>query len=81
MRRADRLPAPRPGDGEAARQAGGQSTIEYAVLIAVVVAALLLMQRYVKGAIAQRWRSAGDVFGFGQQYEPGVTQITKDVNQ
>ena len=28
----------------------GQSTLEYALIIAVVVAGLLLMQHYVKGA-------------------------------
>ncbi len=49
-------------------------TVEYAILIAIVVAALLGMQGYVRRAICGRWRAAADTFGFGRQYEPGVTQ-------
>ena len=47
--------------------------IEYAVLIAVVVAALIGMGLYAKRSLMGKWRGAGDAFGFGQQYEPGVT--------
>ena len=48
-------------------------SIEYAVLIAIVVAALLGMSVYTKRALMGRWREAGDTFGSGRQYEPGVT--------
>lgn len=51
----------------------GSLAIEYTVLIAIVVAALLGMQVYVKRAICGRWRAAADTFGHGRQYEPGVT--------
>ena len=53
---------------------GGQSVIEYAVLIAVVVAALAAMAVYTKRALNGRWRGVGDAFGHGRQYEPGVTR-------
>ena len=55
----------------------GNLILEYSVLIAIVVAALLCMQIYVKRAICGRWRQAADVFGSGRQYEPNVTQIEK----
>ena len=51
----------------------GQSVIEYAVLIAVLVAALMGMGVYAKRSLLGKWRGVGDTFGFGQQYEPGVT--------
>ena len=55
----------------------GQFAIEYAVVVAVVVAALLSMAVYVKRALSGRWRQTGDVFGHGRQYEPGVTTISR----
>lgn len=54
----------------------GQGTVEYAVLIAVTVAALVGMSVYTKRALAGRWRAVGDTFGYGRQYEPGVTTVT-----
>ena len=47
----------------------GNSAVEYAFLIAVVIGALLGMQAYLKRPICQRWRLAGDAFGFGRQYQ------------
>jgi Flp pilus assembly pilin Flp len=51
------------------------STIEYSMLIAIVVAALLVMQFYLKRGVCGQWKSAGDVFGFGRQYDPSTTII------
>lgn len=64
-------------------KACGQSTLEYAVIIAVIVAALLAMQVYVKRGIQGRLRTAADEVG--QQYDPGnttsdiTTSLTSDV--
>lgn len=55
----------------------GQSTIEYAVLIAVVVAAIVSMSVFTRRALTGRWRAAGDTFGYGRQYEPGVTTVSQ----
>ena len=52
----------------------GFLSLEYAVLIAIVVAAFLGMMVYLKRGISGRWRQAADTFGYGRQYEPGVTQ-------
>ena len=54
----------------------GTMTFEYSVMIAIIVAALLGMQVYIKRAICSRWKDSGDVFGFGRQYDTG-TVITK----
>jgi Flp pilus assembly pilin Flp len=49
----------------------GQSTLEYAIIIAVVVAALLAMQIYVKRGVQGKLRSSTDEIG--EQYSPGLT--------
>jgi Flp pilus assembly pilin Flp len=53
----------------------GQAAVEYAVLVAIVVAALISMAVYTKRALSGKWRGVGDTFGHGRQYEPGVTVI------
>lgn len=57
------------------RHSRGFSAIEYAFLIAIVVAGLIGMSVYTKRAIMGKWREAADTFGFGRQYDPGVTQV------
>ena len=47
----------------------GQSTLEYAVLISVVVAALIAMQIYMKRGVQGKLRDATDQVG--EQYAPG----------
>lgn len=47
----------------------GFLTIEYAVFIAIIVAALIGMSVYIKRALGGKWRQAADTFGFGRQYE------------
>ena len=54
----------------------GQSTIEYAALTAILVAALVGMAVYTKRALCGRWRVVGDTFGAGRQYEPGKTVVS-----
>jgi hypothetical protein len=46
----------------------GQGTLEYALIIAVVVAGLLLMQYYVKRGFAGRLKSASDEMC--EQFDP-----------
>jgi len=45
-----------------------QSTLEYALIIGVVVAGLLLMQYYVKRGLAGRYKASSD--DLGDQYDP-----------
>src|SRR4030042_5192763 len=48
-----------------------QSTLEYALLIAVVVGSLLYMQNYLKRSMQGRLQKIGDQIG--DQYSPGLT--------
>lgn len=54
----------------------GTMSLEYSVVIAIVIAALIGIQVYVKRAICARWKETGDVFGSGRQYDT-TTTITK----
>jgi Flp pilus assembly pilin Flp len=51
------------------------SVIEYALVVAVVIAALLGIQVYVKRAVCGRWRQAADTFGYGRQYDAPELKI------
>jgi len=46
----------------------GQSTLEYALITAVIIAGLLLMQHYMKRGYAGRLKSSTD--DIGEQYDP-----------
>jgi uncharacterized protein (UPF0333 family) len=48
-----------------------QSTLEYAVVIAVVVAGLIAMQAYIKRGMQGKLKQASD--DIGEQYSPGRT--------
>ncbi len=49
----------------------GQSTIEYTVLIMVIIGAFIAMSNYMKRGISGRWRSTVD--DLGDQYDPRVS--------
>lgn len=54
----------------------GVTSLEYAILIVFLIVALLSMQTLLRRAISAKWKEAGDQFGSGRQYEPGVTVVT-----
>jgi len=54
-------------------QRKGQSTLEYAVLIIVIIGALISIQVYIKRGVQGRLKSASD--DIGDQYSPGNTNI------
>lgn len=49
----------------------GQSTLEYAILIVIIIAALLSIQVYIKRGIQGRFKSATD--DIGDQFSPGLS--------
>ena len=55
-----------------------QSTLEYAILIAVVVGALIGMQTYVKRGLQGRLRVATD--DVGSQFEPALTTVDQTID-
>jgi hypothetical protein len=57
------------------RKMKGQSTLEYAVLIIIVIGALLSIQVYIKRGVQGRLKSATD--DIGDQYSAGNTNIRK----
>ena len=57
------------------RKMKGQSTLEYAVLIIIVIGALLTIQVYIKRGVQGRLRGAAD--DIGDQYSPGNTNVRK----
>jgi|GEM_PF-625833 len=46
----------------------GQSTVEYAVLVIIIIGAFLAMQQYLKRGFQGRWKATMD--DFGDQYDP-----------
>ena len=50
----------------------GQSTLEYAVIIAVIGAGLVLLSAYVRRGYQGRLRAQAD--NLGEQFDPGVTE-------
>ena len=49
----------------------GQSTLEYAILVVIVILALIGIQSYLKRGISGRMRESTDQIG--EQFEAGVT--------
>ena len=46
------------------------STIEILAVITLLLAALLGFSGYIKNALSGRWKSVGETFGQGRQYDP-----------
>lgn len=47
-----------------------QSSLEYVVVITVIIGVLIAMGTYYKRSLQGRFRQAGDVLGGGEQYTP-----------
>ena len=57
------------------RKIKGQSTLEYAVLIIIIIGALLSIQVYIKRGIQGRLKQAAD--DIGEQHSVGNTNVLK----
>ncbi len=55
----------------------GQSTLEYAVLIVIIIAALLAMNQYIKRGLQGRLKSSTD--DIGDQFSPGNTNFSRRI--
>ena len=55
------------------RKMKGQSTLEYAILIVIIIGALLSIQVYIKRGLQGRLKSATD--DIGDQFSPGNTNV------
>ncbi len=54
-----------------------QSTLEYALIVAVVVGGLIAMQVYVKRGLQGKLKESADQLG--EQYSPGITTGTINI--
>ena len=54
----------------------GQNTLEYAVIIAVIVAALIAMQGYLKRGVQGKLKASSD--DIGDQFSPQTTSSNTD---
>ena len=57
------------------RKKKGQSTLEYAILIIIIIGALLSIQVYIKRGVQGRLKQAAD--DIGDQFSPGNTNVIK----
>lgn len=53
----------------------GQSTLEYAVLVIIIIGALLTIQTYIKRGVQGRLKNSAD--DIGDQFSPGNTNAVK----
>ena len=53
------------------KKRSGQTSVEYTVVLILVIAALLGMQNYMKRSIQGRWKDSVD--DLGDQYDPQTT--------
>ncbi len=58
------------------RRSKAQSTVEYAILIIIIVGVFLAMQNYIKRGFQGRWKASLD--DYGEQYDPKV--INSSIN-
>jgi Flp pilus assembly pilin Flp len=47
----------------------GITTLEYAIVLAVIFVALFAMQRFLQRVVMGKWKSVGDSFGYGILYD------------
>ncbi len=52
------------------------STVEYATMFLFVVLALTTFFFFFKSAVAGKWKSGFDVFGFGRQFDAKNSTVT-----
>lgn len=57
----------------------GQAILDYVILLAVVIVALLIMGYYVRNSLSAKLREGADAIGQGDVYRPGSTTVTTTV--
>lgn len=51
----------------------GFSTIEYLIVLTIIVGTMFVFKDYIVRGISGRWKSTGDQFGYGRQFHPTDT--------
>lgn len=60
------------------KKTSGQSILEYALLLGVIIAAILIMQVWVKRGFQAHLKDASDKIGGGQTFSAGSTGISEN---
>ncbi len=55
------------------REKKAQAALEYIVMITIIVMAIFIFQKYILRGMAGKWKTTGDSFGYGRQYDPKRT--------
>lgn len=58
------------------RKNKAQFFTEFAILIAIIAAVIIGMKVFMVRAVQEKFRQSADIFGQGEQYEKGLTQVT-----
>ena len=53
----------------------GQSVLAYILVLILVAVVLIVMRTYFLRAVQDKYRQSADVFGQGEQYAPGKTNV------
>ena len=59
------------------RNKRAQSTLEYVLLVAIIVAVFMAMLGMLTFSSMGKYKQAGDAIGDGDQYQPGVTTVER----
>jgi uncharacterized protein (UPF0333 family) len=59
-----------------AKSKQAQSILEYALVLMIVIAALMIMSYYTRNSLAGKIRATGDIFGKGEVYDLNKTVVT-----
>ncbi len=46
------------------------SALEYMLLLSFIMATFVVFRIYILRALSGKWKTSGDTFGFGRQYDP-----------
>ena len=57
----------------------GQSVLEYVLLVILIIFVFVAMKVYMVRGVQDKYRQSADVFGQGEQYERGVTEVNENI--
>ncbi len=55
------------------KKTNGQATIEFIVILTILLAGLIVFQKYIARGLYGRWKGIGDSFGQGRVFDPERT--------
>lgn len=56
------------------RRKKGQNTMEFMTVFVLIIGAFLVFGKYISRALNGRWKSTGDMWSHGRQYDPDLTK-------